>query len=160
MPTTRRPLLARSLALGVAGGMRSMTPLAAVVLTHPAAPPGHGWRDWPVLRHPWGRALVIAMAAAELVGDKLPATPSRLALPALLGRIGAAALAGAALGTEGPRGAAPRAAGLAAVGALLGAMAGYGIRRSLVDASRLPDPAVAVLEDAAALALSRAATSG
>ncbi|GEK80587.1 hypothetical protein ABA31_19380 [Agrococcus baldri] len=140
--------------LGVAGGLRSLTPLAVVAVTPGAAPP------WPILRSPWGRALLVGLAAAELVGDKLPAPPSRLAPPALIGRIGAAALAGAALGAgTGRRGAVARGAGAAAVGALLGAIGGYWGRRGIVEATGLPDRAVALVEDAAAIALSRAAAT-
>lgn len=156
--SAHRSMSGRSLVLGVAGGLRSMTPLAAVALTHGAGPAEHGWRGWPVLRHGWGQALVVCMAGAELVGDKLPATPSRLAAPALAGRVVAAALAGAALGTDDARhGAVQRCAALAGLGALLGAVGGYWARRALVAASGLPDPAVAVLEDAGAIGLSRAA---
>ncbi|SFS18820.1 Uncharacterized membrane protein [Agrococcus baldri] len=144
----------RSLVLGIAGGMRSLTPLAVVALTPGAVPP------WPLLERPWGKAALVALAVGELVGDKLAATPSRLSPPALVGRIGAAALAGAALGAgTGRRGAVARAAGVAAAGALLGAVGGYWGRRGIVEGTGMPDPAVALLEDAAAIALSRAAAT-
>ncbi|WP_206446820.1 DUF4126 domain-containing protein [Agrococcus sp. KRD186] len=154
MSRTYRSLSRRSLVLGIAGGMRSLTPIAVIALTPGASPP------WPLLQSPWGKAALTALAVGELVGDKLPATPSRLSPPALIGRIGSAALAGAALGAgTGRRGAAARGAGVAAVGALLGAVGGYWGRRALVEASGLPDPAIALLEDAAAIALSRAAAT-
>ncbi|WP_405216411.1 DUF4126 family protein [Agrococcus sp. Ld7] len=154
---TSRSLARRSLALGAAGGMRSVTPLAAVVATYDDAPADHGWRRWPVLRSPWGRRLIIAMAAGELIGDKMPAIPSRLSPPALLGRVAAAALAGAALGSGAPRAVAARSAALAAAAALAGAVGGAWCRSAIVEVTGLPDAAVALLEDSAAIALSRGA---
>lgn len=156
-PGTGRSLARRSVALGAAGGMRSFTPLAAVVSTYDDAPADHGWRRWPVLRSPWGRRLIIGMAAAELVGDKMPAIPSRLSPPALLGRVAASALAGAALGAGAPHAGAARGAALAAGAALAGAVGGAWCRSAIVDATGMPDVAIALLEDSAAIALSRGA---
>ncbi|MCU1226971.1 MAG: hypothetical protein JWQ42_5064 [Edaphobacter sp.] len=86
------------------------------------------------------------LAIGELAVDKLPSTPPRTAPPALIARIVMGALAGAAMAVG-------RGAGLG-MGALLGAVAagavafaGYYIRRGLVKQTRLPDVAVAVLED-------------
>lgn len=157
METKNRPIAGRALVLGIAGGLRSFTPLAAVVATHDDAPSDRGWRRWPVLRGSLGRKAVTAMAAAELVGDKLPGIPSRLSAPALLGRVGAAALAGAALGADARPGRALRGAVLAGAGAVVGAVGGYWCRRAIVGATSLPDTTVALLEDAAAIALSRSA---
>lgn len=149
-----RSLDRRSLVLGIAGGLRSLTPLAAVAVTPGAAP------SWRFLRSPWGKALLVSLAVAELVGDKLPATPSRLSPPAFVGRVGATALAGAAMGAAtGRERAAVRGAAIAAVGAALGAMGGAWGRRGLVEATGLPDQAVALFEDAAAIALSRTAVT-
>ncbi|WP_413319811.1 hypothetical protein AA0Z99_04385 [Agrococcus sp. 1P02AA] len=151
----------RSLLLGVAGGMRSLTPLAAVVLASRSAGHDADWRRWPVLRHRSGRALVVIGAAAELVGDKLPATPSRLTPPALVGRVAAAALAGAALATSaGEARSVRRGAAIAAVGAVIGAFGGLWARSAVSEASGAPDPAIAVLEDVAAIAIARWATAG
>ncbi|WP_347757298.1 hypothetical protein [Agrococcus sp. ProA11] len=154
MSRTNRSLSRRSLMLGIAGGMRSLTPMAVIALTAGASPP------WPLLQRPWGKAALLTLAIGELVGDKLPMTPSRLSPPALLGRVGSAALAGAALGAgTGRRGAASSGAGIAAAAAVLGAVGGYWARRGLVEGGGLADPAVALLEDAAAVALSRAAAT-
>ncbi len=149
----------RSLLLGAAGGMRSLTPLAVVVLSSTSGGEDTDWRGWPVLRHRWGRALVVLGAAAELVGDKLPITPSRLSPPALVGRVAAAALAGAALASSEGR-AARRGAAVAAVGAVIGAFGGFWARGAVTEASGAPDAAIAVLEDVAAIAIARRATAG
>ncbi|SDR67350.1 DUF4126 family protein [Agrococcus carbonis] len=152
--STRRILL-----LGVSAGMRSFTPLAALARTHDRAPGARGWRRWPVLRSRVGRAAITGMAALELVGDKSPAAPSRLAPPALLGRASLGAIAGAALASEAGVDAGRRVARgavLGALGAVLGAMAALAVRSAVVERTPLPDPAVAVLEDAAAIALARA----
>jgi uncharacterized membrane protein len=151
--TARRILL-----LGVSAGMRSLTPLATLARTHDRAPRSRGWRRWPVLRSRAGRAAITGMAALELVGDKSPAAPSRLSAPALLGRAGLGALAGAALATEADTGRrVARGALLGGLGAVLGAMAALAVRSTIVERTPLPDAAVAVLEDAAAIALARAA---
>ncbi len=93
-----------------------------------------------------------------MVGDKLPATPSRLQPAPLGGRIVFGTLAGAALGTEG-RGKASviRCAIVGGVGGAAGTYAGYHARRSAVEATGLPDPAVAVAEDAIAITLATTA---
>lgn len=72
-------LAPRSLALGLASGGRSSVGLGAVAAT--ATP-----------RKPWLVALAGAAVAGELVGDKLPSTPSRLQTASLVVR----SLAGAA----------------------------------------------------------------
>lgn len=153
-----RTLFFRALLLGFATGLRTMTAGAALAWHHDDAPRSAGWRTWPVLRGVWGRKLMVAASAGEIVGDKLPATPSRLQLAPLGGRIAFGALAGAALGTEG-RGKAVviRSAIVGGVGGAAGSYAGYHARKAAVDVTGLPDPAVAVVEDAIAVGLASTA---
>jgi uncharacterized membrane protein len=96
--------------------------------------------------------MLLVNAAGEIVVDKLPFTPSRLIPGSLVVRTGIGGLAGSlvarAAGLQPIRGAA-----IGAVGALVGSYAGYQVRSGLVDASGMPDPLVAVLEDVAAVAL-------
>jgi uncharacterized membrane protein len=97
-----------------------------------------------------GHFVAAAAVCAELVLDKLPSTGSRLAPPALAGRllvagVGAAALAG------GERRAPFVPAVVSAAAALGAAKAGHDARVAL--ARCLPDPVVAVAEDALAFAL-------
>lgn len=159
-------LVLRALCLGIAGGFRSLPPLGALVLNYDAAPVKDGWRSWPVFRSRWGRGLLIALAAGEFVADKLPNTQSRLALTVqpsrldtgLVGRVAAVTLAGAALGSEHRgKGCATMGAAFAAVGAILGNYGGFYVREAAVEATGLPDPVVALVEDATAVMLLSAA---
>lgn len=152
----------RALCLGVGGGFRAWPPLGALALTYEQAPAGRGWRRWPVLRNKWARAVLVGVAAYELVADKLPDTQSRLALTVqpshvdtgLLGRVGTVALGGAALGSEQrAAGAMAVGAAFAGLGALIGNFGGYFVRKAVVEATGLPDPVVALVGDAATLLL-------
>ncbi|MBJ7602129.1 MAG: hypothetical protein JF888_02880 [Candidatus Dormibacteraeota bacterium] len=125
--------LGRAAALGAAGGLRTFLPLAAL-----------GARGAP--RRPWLARGLGVLAGGELIGDKLPATPSRLAGPALAGRAVSAGLAGARL--AGPTGAA-----VAVLASAVTAYGGYHARRRLTEITPLPDWAVALAEDSLALAL-------
>lgn len=108
------------------------------------------------------RTLLIILAAAEFVTDKLPWTQSRLELnvqpstldTGLLGRVALVTLAGAALGSEhGEKDSVVTGAAFAAVGAILGNYGGYHARKAVVEATSLPDPIVAIVEDALAIIL-------
>ncbi len=94
--------------------------------------------------------LLVLMELGELIGDKLPRAPSRTALLPLLGRAVSGAVVGAAVFVAGDR----RAASGAAVGstaAIIAAFAGERLRALIVEKSGLPDPVVALAEDAAVL---------
>jgi len=146
----RASLVLRSLVLGVAAGSRSSLGVAAPVLSTR----GGGRRT----RALTGRAagtLATAAAAAELVGDKLPQTPSRLQPPVLGVRLASGATGAVVLARrEGALPAAPAVAGL--LGAAAGSFAGFGWRQ-WAD-RRVPDWQAAVAEDAVAVLLALAAT--
>jgi len=92
-----------------------------------------------------------ALACAELVGDKLPFTPSRLSIGPFAGRIVMGALCGMALCAATHQ--SPIFGGLAGgAGALAGAYIGYHVRRLLTTQMKLPDFLVALAEDAVAIA--------
>ena len=75
-----------SATLGAATGLRSQLGVASVVArAHPDLPS--------ILRHPWVRRLLLVAAAGELVVDKLPGTPSRLAPRGIIPRLALGALA-------------------------------------------------------------------
>ncbi|NMO52347.1 hypothetical protein HH310_14210 [Actinoplanes sp. TBRC 11911] len=129
--------LVRSAALGAASGARSLTPLAMLALR----------------RGGWLRAVTAAGALGELIGDKLPGTPSRLHQPELTGRVAAGALAGALLARRHGRPVLPSA--LAAGAAALGASyAGAAWRKYR------PGIPAALAEDAAAVGVAWAVTRG
>jgi uncharacterized membrane protein len=138
----------RAVLLGAATGGRSMTGLAGVALTTPAGT-GGGWLGR--LASPGGRVLVVAAAAGELVADKSPKIPSRLAPVPLAARVALGALAAAALARRdhAPAGLPVALAGAATVG---GSVAGAAWRRAIPQRDGLPLVA-AIAEDAAAIGL-------
>ncbi|WP_167759041.1 hypothetical protein [Blastococcus sp. TF02A-35] len=137
-------LTARSFVLGVAAGGRSALGLAGPALTAPARAGAPGRRSVPT------RLLSLAALAGELVVDKQPATPARTEPGALAGRLGSAAVGGAALaGRERANGALPVLA--AAAGGVVGSFGGLRWRRWAGE--RMPDLRAALLEDAAAIGL-------
>jgi uncharacterized membrane protein len=92
----------------------------------------------------------------ELVGDKLPAAPSRLKPTALLGRSGTGGLSSYALATRFRR---PRAVPslVGAVTAVLGSVLGARWR-AMVASRGWPDLPAALLEDVVVLGLAAGAT--
>jgi len=143
-PETRAAaLLGRAAALGAATGLRSTVALAALILRRNDGLPA-------VLRHPAARPAAALADAGELVADKLPATPSRLEPPGLAGRVVSASLAAAVLARSGHRRPLPAMA-VASAAALAAAKVCHDARAAL--ARHLPDPAVAVAEDALAIGL-------
>ncbi|MBT2502103.1 DUF4126 family protein [Curtobacterium sp. ISL-83] len=150
--TREQRTLIRTLALGVLSGGRSATPLAVLALNHDRPALTGAWQDWKVFATPLGRGLLVASAVGELIGDKFPKTPNRIAPMSLLGRMGSGALAGAALGTTGKRDLRIEGAILGAVGALVGSFVGWAARKAVGGTTGLPDPVVALAEDAATIA--------
>jgi hypothetical protein len=136
-------VLQRAAVLGAATGMRSTVALAALVLRRSDGLPA-------VLRHPAARRTAAIADGAELVADKLPMTPSRLDPPGLAGRLISAGLAAAVLARSAHRAPVP-AALTASAAALAAARICHDARAAL--ARRVPDPVVAVAEDALAIGL-------
>jgi len=91
------------------------------------------------------------LAVVELVGDKLPKTPSRTASIGLTARILTGALTGACVAAAGAQ-ALLLGAVLGVAGALAGTFGGYQARTRLVRALGVPDIYVALLEDLIAIA--------
>ena len=127
-----------ALALGAVCGARTMMGPA---LLAPLAPRWAGW-------------LLRALAAGELVGDKLPQTPSRLEPGGLGARFVTGAIVGAIVCRRAGKGAAAGAL-LGAGAALLCAKLGHDGRAALGVKLGLPDPAVAVVEDALVIGTGR-----
>jgi uncharacterized membrane protein len=133
----------RAAALGAATGLRSTVALAALIVRRDQGLPA-------VLRHPAARPAAVLADAGELVMDKLPRTPSRLDPPALAGRLIFAGLAAVVLARSAGQPPVPAAA-VAVAAALAAAKVGHDARAAL--GRRLPDPVVAVAEDAVAIGL-------
>jgi len=140
----------RALGLGAISGLRSLSGPAFVSR---AARRGDLDLDGTVfafLGSPRISKALVLMELGEMVGDKLPATPSRTSPPPLLGR----AVSGAVVGTavfisEGRR--ATTGAALGSTAAIVAAFAGEGLRALAVEKTALPDPVVALVEDAIVL---------
>ncbi|MBP2230059.1 putative membrane protein [Azospirillum agricola] len=155
--TTVLPLAVLPLAvlIGAVAGSRALIAPAAVAWAAYG-----GWLDlsegWLFfLGHPASPWVFTAMAAMELVVDKLPATPSRKRPFPFASRVVWGAIAGAAIGANagGPN-AGLWLAGLTAggLGAVAGTLLGYAARRRMATAFGQDRPA-ALLEDMAALAV-------
>ena len=146
--------LARSFLLGITAGMRSQMPLALVAYAarqgQVSVGSGQPWR-W--LRSSKIGAITGVLAMGELVGDKLPATPSRLEPGPLGGRLVIGAVAGAAV-MPGNRRSRALGALLGVVGAATGAYGGYQARALLGRSGNLPDPFWGVVEDGVAVGIS------
>lgn len=142
-------------ALGWTAGMRSAS--APALLAHalasgrrPRREPAHA------LAGPWASRLLIVAAGGEMVADKLPFIPARTSPLALSGRAASGALVGAAVAAaRGSNRAAGAAAGV--VGAVAGSFVMERLRREVGERLGVPDPAVAVAEDALTVALGSAA---
>jgi uncharacterized membrane protein len=142
---------ARALGLGAVAGLRSMAAPAA--LSRAAAGgrlDGLGATRFALLGSSWASKLLTLFEVGELIGDKLPMTPSRTSPPPLLGRATSGALVGAALFASEGRQAATGGA-LGAVAAVVSAYAGEQLRARIGQLTGAPDPVVALLEDAVVL---------
>ena len=147
-------LVARSLALGLAAGARASLGLAAPVLG-PAPASRRGEPAAYVRRPPASlRTVAVLAVVGELVGDTLPATPSRLENHGPDGRAVSGAAGGLLLAR---RRRAPVAGTLVAAAAgVAGAVAGTGVGaawRSAFARRGWPDLPAALAEDVVALAL-------
>ncbi|HST48635.1 hypothetical protein [Jatrophihabitans sp.] len=145
------PSLLRAALLGLATGGRSTSGLAALTLTNPSSDG--------LLGNRWTRRLAGTATAGELLGDKLPQTPSRLQPEGLLPRLACGAVAGAILGSR--EGGSRRRTALASVVGLLGAAAGsrLGVAwRQQADRRFGADLPGALLEDAWVLSAARYAS--
>ncbi len=102
---------------------------------------------WAAMRD--GRSAgLAALALGELVADKLPFVPSRTQLPSLVIRGASGAFSASHLARDGED---RRIAGaLGAIGAIAGAYAFAALRKRVVSATHLPDPLIALAEDALA----------
>jgi uncharacterized membrane protein len=144
-------LLLLCLLIGMVAGLRALTPLAAICWGAYL-----GWLHFAgtslgFINHTVTLVIFTVLAIGEIFNDKLPKTPARTAIPSLITRILSGACSAAALAVSTGSGlAAPIIAGI--VGALVGTYGGYNARHSLVAKAKLPDFAVALVEDVIAIA--------
>jgi uncharacterized membrane protein len=144
----------RAAVLGLATGGRSQVGLAAIATRNPAS--SAAGQPLRALTSSRGRRVAQLLLVGELVGDKLPATPSRLNPAVLLSRIGAGALSSYVLATRShTRPVVPVLAGAATawLGNVLGAR-----WRGLAADRGWPDLPAALVEDAVVVSLALGAT--
>jgi uncharacterized membrane protein len=140
----------RVLALGAISGLRSFSGPAFVTR---AASHGKLDLDGTALDFLGSKRLshaLMLMALGELVGDKLSITPSRTSPPVLLWRAASGGLVGgASFASDGRR--TTTGAALGSSAAIAAAIAGEWLRALAGRKSGLPDPLVALAEDAVVL---------
>jgi uncharacterized membrane protein len=135
--------------LGMTAGLRSLTPPAVVAWTA-ARWPALAQSPLSFMAAPLTAYVLAALALVELVSDKLPVTPSRLTPVPLTARIVMGGLCGATLAAASQQSLVAGAV-VGAAGGLLGSYAGYHARHTLVTKFRIPDFAVALVEDVIAI---------
>jgi len=142
--------VSKALGLGAISGLRSLSGPAFV--SRAASRGRLDLEETPLafLGSPRLAKLLALMELGELVGDKLPRTPSRTALPPLLGRVVSGAVVGAAVLVSDDRRAATGAV-LGSTAAIVAAFAGERLRAQIVERSELPDPVIALAGDAIVL---------
>ncbi len=142
---------ARVLGLGAITGLRTMAAPAALSR---AVTDGRieGLEDTPfsILGAPGVSRVLRTFEIGELIVDKLPVTPSRTSPLPLIGRAGSGAFVGAALFASENH---PTAVGgaLGAAAALASAYAGESLRVQAAEKLGMPDPLIALIEDALVL---------
>lgn len=136
----------RSFLVGVVGGMRSMTPLAAVAIaaSHRALPRDD--KPTRLLGHPAVVAGTLALAAGELAGDKWKKAPDRIVPAGLAARLVTGAITGAALARRDQR---ALGAALGVAGAMLSAYVTFGLRMRAME--QHGQTSTGLVEDAAVM---------
>jgi uncharacterized membrane protein len=145
-------LIALALVLGFTAGLRSLLPVAVVAWGQRMGV--LNYTHWLTAWMATTPALVFFTLAAigELVADKLPKLPSRIAPGPLAGRSITGLLCGAALSLSAGL---PIAFGAISglLGAVIGSYTGFSVRRALTLRNRKRDFPVALVEDGVALLL-------
>ena len=154
----------QTVGLGTVAGFRSMAApallTANLVKFHPQGLVGSPLR---YLQNPLVAKGFQILAGGELIGDKLPQAPNRIAPPVLLGRLLSGALVGAAL-YKANHGKALNGALLGSAAAALATFGSFWLRKKTTNASGLPSALVGGLEDllvfGSGLALSKGTDAG
>ena len=150
---TRRPAkFWPVLGFATLAGMRSMS--APAFLSHYLSRQPHAGLEGSPLRFlqkPATATVLKVMAAGEIVADKLPMTPDRIAPPVLLGRLLSGALVGAAW-YKSRHGSAVGGGLLGGVVAVAATFVSYALRTGISKKSGVPVALVGVGEDALVLA--------
>lgn len=136
--------------IGIVAGLRALTAPAYVSWAARLGWLSLGGTGLAFLGYRWTPWILTLAAVAEIVNDKLPATPSRKTPPQFITRIVTGGLSGTAIGLASGGAVLGGVAGVA--GAVVGTLGGAALRSRLVRAIGGQDLPIAVLEDAIALA--------
>jgi uncharacterized membrane protein len=147
--------LFRPLLLGIVTGLRSQLGVAVLAWSEPAS--AGDTRALRLLRSTPGRTVAGLAAAGELVGDKLPSTPSRLQPMPFAARLATGAAVGALSVGRTDRRTLAVASAVGVAGAAAGSYAGAAYRKALPARTHTPDLPWAVVEDAVAAGLAATA---
>jgi uncharacterized membrane protein len=148
--------------IGGVSGLRSLTGIAVVTIAAQRDWPHLGWlhlggTGLSFLTRPVALYIFVALAVGELIADKLPFTPPRIQAGPLAVRFLLGALCGSALAVAaGMPWVFPAAVG--GVSAIVGAYAGYWVRRAITSRG-VKDLPIALVEDATAILLALFAVS-
>jgi uncharacterized membrane protein len=139
--------------LGGLTGLRTMTPMAVLCwFAYGGTLEVH--RSWAFWTTKFVTAVIFTvLAVGELIGDKLPQTPSRIAPFPLIARIVFGGLVGAIAAT-GLHGSALEGILLGVISSIAGAFLGFHLRQHLVKDRGFADFPVALTEDVLAIGLS------
>lgn len=138
----------KAIGMGVIAGMRSMAAPALVSnnLAH-SQPRGIARTPLRAMAYPKTASVLKALALGEMVADKLPMIPARIAPASLAARAASGALCGASIfAAEDKRTALGGVAG--ALAAIASAYAFYHLRRGIGQEFKVPDTLLALTEDA------------
>ena len=138
----------KAAALGASAGLRTFT--APALLGFFASRGEKNEFENNLLASPKIAAAVGLLAAGELVGDKLPATPNRTETPGLIARIISGAFVGGSLCAARKKNIRTGIA-VGALSAVAAAYAGENIRREIAARTGIPSAALGAVEDAIAI---------
>lgn len=148
----------RSVALGLVTGMRSQLPTALLAWRQSRGDLPEGVAGPARFFNRRGAVPLTALTAiGELIGDKLPKTPSRLEEGSFVGRLTLGATSGAAIAVAFGR---SRVVGglLGSIGAAAGSVLGSQFRTAVSERTDVPDWVWGLVEDATAVAIGLIAT--
>ncbi|WP_266364330.1 DUF4126 family protein [Tellurirhabdus rosea] len=144
---------AKAFGLGIIAGMRSF--VAPALLSHklvrtiPAKEPSEPIHYFV---QPQASLALKVLAGGEILADKIPNVPDRTVAPEFGFRVASGAACGAIVSqTEGA--AVPAGAAAGGLGAVIGTLAFFRLRQWLDEEVGLPDPLVALVEDALAIGI-------
>lgn len=152
-------VLALAVAIGFVAGLRSLTAPAAVSWAAYAGRLDLQGTALAFMGAPATVAILSLLALAEFVGDLLPRTPNRTSPGPLVARFVTGGLSGACLCVAAHQSALAGAI-LGGIGGVIGAFAGYEVRRRLVQGLKVKDVVIAISEDLVAIGLACAIAFG